>query len=452
VRQRDRELITDSDPHGLLFGSADDQYGGSADDQYGGSADERYGDADSNLLFPDAPPAHRPSPTGRSEPRISRREERAETSLRSRRRRTRRLMVILAFLLVIVVGVAGWLIALPLYRYFNPADYAGSGTGTVVVTVQADDGAKQIGGTLHDKQVVASVRAFTDAASKNSKSKSITPGSYKLHRHMSGGNAVRLLLDPAARIDSDVVVTEGATSLDVERRLVAAPCSASSSASTICGLGLDRTDVVKALENVAALGLPTDYRVAGKLPLTAEGFLFPATYPFDDSTSASEALQQMVAKFTDQVRVTDFTQQAKALKITPYQELIIASIAQAEAKFSADMPKVARVILNRIAASRNLQIDATSAYAAKLKGLDPANVIYADIAGPYNTYNHLGLPPTPIDNPGAEAMQGAAHPAAGNWMYYVNGDQAGNLFFTNSEAAFEKAKKKCHDAGWGCGA
>ncbi len=48
-------------------------------------------------------------------------------------------------------------------------------------------------------------------------------------------------------------------------------------------------------------------------------------------------------------------------------------------------------------------------------------------------------------------MNGAAHPAGGNALYYVNGDAAGHLFFTNSEAAFAKAAAKCRANNWGCG-
>jgi UPF0755 protein len=214
---------------------------------------------------------------------------------------------------------------------------------------------------------------------------------------------------------------------------------------------MSKTAVTKALEDVAALGLPTDFTIDGKLPPSVEGFLYPATYFFPDKTTPSAAIQTMVTQFTEKARSTSFTAQAKALHITPYQELIIASIAQSEAKFPDDMAKVARVILNRLAAPMPLQIDATSAYAAKLKGLDPSKVIYAEQSGPYNTYRHDGLPPTPISNPGAEAMNAAAHPASGNWLYYVNADAAGHLFFTNSEAAFSRAVAKCKANNWGCG-
>jgi UPF0755 protein len=350
-----------------------------------------------------------------------------------------------------VVGVAAWLVVLPVYRHFNPSDYSGKGTGTVIVEVQPNDGAGDIGTTLHDRGVVASVAAFTDAAKKDSQSQSIQPGSYKLRKHMSAKSALALMLDPAARVNSDVLVPEGVTTLDVLKRLTAKPCSDHAGATAVCGPGLSKAEVTKALENVKAIGLPTDFTVAGRTPASVEGFLYPATYYFPDKTSATTALQQMVTQFTDQARSSNFTARAAALHITPYQELIIASIAQAEAKFPEDFAKVARVILNRIAANRPLQIDATSAYAAKLAGLDPTKVIYSEQGGPYNTYRHDGLPPTPISNPGADAMDGAAHPASGNWLYYVNGDKEGHLFFTNSEAAFTHAVEVCRANNWGCG-
>jgi UPF0755 protein len=112
---------------------------------------------------------------------------------------------------------------------------------------------------------------------------------------------------------------------------------------------------------------------------------------------------------------------------------------------------VARVILNRIAKSMPLQIDATSAYAAKLLNLDPTKVIYAKINSPYNTYTHAGLPPTPISSPGSEALTAAIKPAAGDWLYYVNGDKKGDLYFTNNQTDFATAVQKCRENNWGCG-
>jgi UPF0755 protein len=421
VRQRDRESI--DDPAGLFFDPSDD---------------------DSFLSEPDD--GHLPHVE-----RVSRGERRAAAGHRARRKRHRRALWIMSGVLVVVVVVATFLVVLPIYHYLVPSDYSGQGTGSVVVEVHANDDASAIAKTLHERGVVASERAFTDAANSNSKSRSIQPGSYELRHHMSAKNALALLLDPTSRVRSDVVVTEGATTLDVVKRLTAPPCDSAAGAAKLCGPGMDKAAVTKALEDVKALGLPTDYLANGKTPLSAEGFLFPATYYFPAKTTPTDALGQLISNFTDQARTTKFTAAANANHITPYEQLIIASIAQSEAKFPDDYAKVARVLLNRLAANRPLQVDATSAYAAKLKGLDPTKVIYNQVDGPFNTYRHPGLPPTPISNPGADAMDGAAHPAAGNWTYYVNGDAAGHLFFTNSETAFAKAAATCKANHWGCG-
>jgi UPF0755 protein len=423
VRQRDRESMTDSDPHGLFFDPSDD---------------------DSFLSEPD---------DGRvpQVQRVSRSEQRAEAGHRARKQRNRRALLIMSVLLVGVVAVATWLVVLPIYHYIHPADFTGAGRGDVIVEVHPNDDASAIAKTLHDKGVVASERAFKDAANDNSKSRNIQPGSYKLRDHMSAKSALGLLLDPKSRVRSDVVVPEGLTTLDLLKRLTAKPCQGAAASSALCGPGLSAAEVTKAMKDVKALGLPTDYLAGGKTPTSIEGFLYPATYYFPGRTTANEALGQMITNFTDQARQTNFTAAAKANHITPYQQLIIASIAQSEAKYPDDYPKVVRVILNRLTAKRPLQVDATSSYACKLAGTDPTKCIYNRVKGPYNTYTNDGLPPTPIGNPGAEAMDGAAHPAAGNWLYYVNGDADGHLYFTNKEADFVKAAAKCRANHWGCG-
>ena len=65
-----------------------------------------------------------------------------------------------------------------------------------------------------------------------------------------------------------------------------------------------------------------------------------------------------------------------------------------------------------------------------------------------------GMPQVPVDAASRrvkDALDGAVHPAAGNWLYYVNADAAGHLFFTNDEAQFEVAVEKCRANHWGCG-
>ena len=347
-----------------------------------------------------------------------------------------RIIALVGFVLVAAIGVAAFVFV---RHSLAVPDYSGTGTTPVTVAIPAGDSASDIGGILVDAGVVKSARAFTDAANGNSASANIQPGLYTLRAHMSGKSALALILDPASRDPaSDVVVTEGATVIDVAARV----------AKT---LRVSVQSVRAVMGKPSTLGLPSTYGVGTASPSSVEGFLFPATYTIDPGSSVTDVLNQMISKFVEQDRSTGFAAAATGLRLSPYQELTVASIAQAEARFAEDMPKVARVILNRIAARQPLQIDATSGYAAKLAGLDPSKVVYATINSPYNTYTHTGLPPTPISNPGIEAMNAAAAPAAGNWLYYVNSDAAGHLFFTNDQAAFTAAAAKCKANNWGCG-
>jgi UPF0755 protein len=360
----------------------------------------------------------------------------------------RRFAVLLVVLVVIVAGVSWW--AVPKLFGSDDSDYTGSGSGSVLVTVHQGDSLTTIGSTLVHAGVVKTVGAFTDAANANSAARNIQPGSYRLTKHIPAKTAVAQMLDPAHRLrQGQVTLPEGGTTFDLEQRLVAAPCK-TPPAGGVCGLGLDKTQVDQALHNLGGLGLPTDFTSGGSVK-SLEGFLFPATYNFDNTGTVTDLLQEMVSEFENRARGTDFAAAAKGLRLTPYQELIVASIAQSEAKFPADFAKVARVILNRIDAGIPLKIDATTRYGALLAGLDPNKVGYNNYVTPYNTYLHDGLPPTPISNPGTAAMHGVAHPAKGKWLYYVNGDKAGHLYFTSSDAKFAKAVTRCRNHNWGCG-
>jgi UPF0755 protein len=410
VTPRDHESVTDYDPHSLLFGQDDDEWAG---DEY----DTR---ATRTLSRSARHQAHR-------------------NDVRARRRK-RRIATLTSLLDVAVVVVSAWIVVPKVIDVFRVPDYSGAGTGSVRVTVARGDSASDIGHTLKNAGVVKSQKAFVDAANKNSASQNIQPGTYLLHKHMSGASALTLLLDPKSRsADGDVLVTEGATEFDVTKRLVKA-------------LGADKqAQVDKAINSVDSLGIPLGYApTSGKLA-SVEGFLYPATYTIDPNGLAADALRRMTNRFADHDRSTNFAADATKLGLTPYEALIIASIAQSEAKYPGDMAKVVRVILNHLSAHIPLKIDATSRYGAMVKGLDPSKVVYATIDSPYNSYTHTGLPPTPISNPGAEAMNAAVHPATGDWLYYVNSDAEGHLFFTNDEHAFVRAAEKCRDNNWGCG-
>jgi UPF0755 protein len=137
-------------------------------------------------------------------------------------------------------------------------------------------------------------------------------------------------------------------------------------------------------------------------------------------------------------------------KLTPYEVLIVASLIEEETKVDAERPKVAQVIYNRLRQGIPLGIDATSRYEAELEGRDRGDIDFTSDS-PYNTRRQQGLPPTPIASPGRASIEAALNPADGPWIYYVLEDADGNHFFTDSNSEFITAKKRCKDAGLGCG-
>ncbi|MGV4930189.1 endolytic transglycosylase MltG [Streptomyces sp. BHT-5-2] len=166
-----------------------------------------------------------------------------------------------------------------------------------------------------------------------------------------------------------------------------------------------------------------------------EGFLFPATYPLRKDTTPASLLAYMV-KTADQRLAADH--------ITSYRTVVIASIVQAEADRSADMGKVARVIDNRLARNMPLQMDSTINYAL---GRSTLRTSHADTRtkSPYNTYVFAGLPPTPIDNPGPDALKAAAAPPAGDWLYFVT-VKPGDTRFTADYRQHLRNVKEFNDA------
>jgi UPF0755 protein len=173
-----------------------------------------------------------------------------------------------------------------------------------------------------------------------------------------------------------------------------------------------------------------------------EGFLFPATYDMYKGAPASELVQEQLQAFHEDVPARALAR-ARSLGITPYQLLIIASMVEREAKIPGDRPKIAAVIYNRLRAGIPLGIDATIYYAveqARHIATYPHELTEADlhIDSPYNTRTHIGLPPTPISNPGVASIEAAANPARAGYLYYVAGaDGCGEQVFSDTQAEFE---------------
>ena len=158
----------------------------------------------------------------------------------------------------------------------------------------------------------------------------------------------------------------------------------------------------------------------------------------------SRLVEEQLIAFQRTLRRRQSIARARALHVTPYQLLIVASMVEREAQIPGDRPKIAAVIYNRLRAAacrwgstRRIYyaVELRSGIATYTHELTEAQL---HIDSPYNTRTHVGLPPTPISNPGLASIEAAAHPAHVPYLYYVAGaDGCGEQVFSTTLAEFE---------------
>jgi UPF0755 protein len=250
---------------------------------------------------------------------------------------------------------------------------------------------------------VASVGAFLEAANGST---NIQVGYYELKKRMSGDDAFKVLSNPDNLVTTTVTIPEGLRVVDTVDILAAET-------------KFPKSAFEKALEDPEGLGLPS---YANGNP---EGYLFPSTYAFGPQEKPADMLRDMVDRWKQAADEDGLESGAQKLGRTPAEIMTIASLIQAEGR-GDDMPKVSRVIYNRLEGPGDrqgtnglLQIDATVNYALDRKGVVAVTTDDTEVDSPYNTYLHPGLPPGPINSPGDAAIKAALNPADGDWYYYV---------------------------------
>ncbi len=173
---------------------------------------------------------------------------------------------------------------------------------------------------------------------------------------------------------------------------------------------------------------------------SAEGFLFPETYRVPVGASAQDLMELMVRQFFDSVG-SDFEDRCRQRGLTPYQAVILASIVEREAQKADERPIVAGIMYNRLHQKMRLEVNATLNYVLENKRAWLTND-QLNTQSPYNTYQHRGLPPTPICNPGLASLQAVLDPADVPYLYYVAKGDGSQLFATT----FEEHQKNVKEA------
>jgi peptidoglycan lytic transglycosylase G len=339
------------------------------------------------------------------------------------------LKYLLYLILIVVLAAAGYA-AWMWYGITQPyQDFAKEG---VFVDIPHGASPRYVGYLLKRNGVVRSKLAFEIYARRHPK-RTLQAGEYFFDHPMTGHD-VFWKIAGGQIFEQAFTVREGETMFDIAHELEA-------------GKFMPAGDFLFAASD------PSLIRDFAPEARTLEGFLFPATYELPRHPAASELTAQMVHKFKDEwkrVATSDLREPAAsnvqtgsktpAISITEsptarLRAVTLASLVERETPKREERPMVASVFDNRIQKGMRLQCDPTVIYGLERLGQYKGSLSGKDLTfdSPYNTYEHYGLPPGPIGNPGEASLRAALHPAETSFLYFVANTQGGHFFSSTLE-------------------
>jgi UPF0755 protein len=312
----------------------------------------------------------------------------------------------LRWLLPLIIGI--FLVFFMIYE-FAATPVAAVANSEVNVTIKQGMTSDEIGQVLYDKGLFPSAMIFRLYARMYGLEHSLQAGDYLFDKDMT----IRHMVDMMARGETasrTLLVPEGYT-IDQIAQLV------------------EKTKIGKAqmFKQLAVNYAPYDDMVSSAdVTYKAEGYLFPATYQFSSGVTEQQVLDAMTTQFHNRF-TPEMVSRAAEEGLSVRQVVILASLVEKEAQKEADRSVIAGVFLNRLRQAMPLQSCATIQY---ILGYPKAELSVQDteLPSPYNTYQHNGLPPGPIANPGMASIMAVLYPAQTDYLYFVADKQGAHHF------------------------
>lgn len=296
----------------------------------------------------------------------------------------------------------------------------GPGTETATVTIPSGALFPQVVDTLVARGILGGGRGFSVYSRLKGADREIRSGTYELRLGEEWSEILRSLTEGRV-LTTPVTIPEGFTIRDMVPRLA----------------GLTKEDE-GAVE--ASMTVPDAVELWDVPGPTLEGYLFPDTYRFAAGVSVRTVLGTMVERY-QAFWTAERRARLDTLGLSERELVTLASIVQAEARRTEEMPIISAVYHNRLRIGYLLQADPTVLYAL---GGRRDRLLFAAIDSvadnPYNTYTQPGLPPGPIGSPGAEALEAALHPADHDFLYFVARPN-GTHIFTRSLQEHNQARR-----------
>jgi len=273
-----------------------------------------------------------------------------------------------------------------------------NGGAEVLFEVKRGESLRAIATRLEQRGLVRDARATTWWARLRGQAEQLHAGQYWVSPALSPGEILDMLA--SGRVATwEVVIPEGLTAAEIGQRLA--------ERGIVDAVGFTAAAADPAL--AAELGIPAR---------SLEGYLFPETYRLPRAQTGPDVVRVLVEQFNAAWRQVEARARERGLSM--HEVVTLASIVEKETGASDERPKIASVFANRLRLNMRLESDPTVIYG--VSGFD-GNLRRSDLddtANPYNTYQHAGLPPGPIANPGLEALRAVIDPAPSKLLYFVS--------------------------------
>ncbi len=314
-------------------------------------------------------------------------------------------IAILLILIFLFIGAAG--------VYLNIVGYAQKPPNTApveqAVIVQSGQGFKALSNLLYQKGMILHPVKFRLFARIKGHDKRIKAGEYMLSSAMTPKKILETMVDGKVYLHR-LTIPEGYNLRQVAQAVGTA------------GLASE-ADFLKATTD------PDLLNANGIDARSFEGYLFPETYYFPRGVTSENIITTMVKRFWS-VFNPEWKEQTKTLGMTIHEVITLASIIEKETAVAAERPIISSVFHNRLKRNMRLESDPTVIYGM---GDYNGNITRKDLESPtrYNTYTMKGLPPGPISNTGAKAIEAALYPADTKFLYFVSRNDRTHHFSTN---------------------
>jgi UPF0755 protein len=268
----------------------------------------------------------------------------------------------------------------------------------VLFEVKKGESLRAIANRLEERGLVRDARATTLWARLRGQAGELHTGQYWLSPALSPSEIIDRFA--SGRVATwEVVVPEGLTAAEIGERFAA-------------------RGIVDAREFTAAVADPALARELGVPAKSLEGYLFPETYRLPRGRTGPEVVRVLVDQFKAAWKQVEARAAERGLAM--HQVVILASIVEKETGAPNERPMIASVFANRLRKGMRLESDPTVIYGVTAFDGNLRRADLDDTANLYNTYQHYGLPPGPIANPGLEALKAVIDPAPSNLLYFVS--------------------------------